>query len=206
MSTKIAALLLAFFLFTGCTPAADPNKQTPPAGNVQTSPTSPASPTSPSPRVPGVDQTPGIGGISLGDSTAKVTNILGSEYQEKYIDEDGYFGEPYYERTYSVGIQFILGKNTAKVLQITSTAENMATDMGIKIGDPAANVLQKYREKYKEPVSQHGAGTLEGWFEVEDGQLMIFDFNANDETMVNQKISKDAKVERIILAYSKFMD
>lgn len=197
MYKYILLVIIMLTMLIGCTPAPDLNKQP-----SQTNPF-PGNPT-PSPGVE--DKVPGIGGISLGDSSEKVTNILGPEFEVNSIDEDGYYGEPYDERTYSNGLKLILGKRSGKVLQIMSTAALMSTELDTKIGDDSASVLQKYRAKYKEPVSQHGAGKLDGWFEVGDDQLMIFDFNANDETLVNKKIEPDSKIEQIILVYSTFMD
>lgn len=197
MFKNIILVILILALLTGCTTTPELNKQPPPTNLIPVNPT-------PSPGVE--DKVPSIGGISLGDSKEKVTNALGSDFEVNYIDEGGYFGEPYDERTYNNGIKLILGKNSGKVLQIMSTAVNMPTEMDAKIGDDSASVLQKYRAKYKEPVSVHGAGKLEGWFEVGDDQLMIFDFDADDETMVNQKIETDSKIEKMILVYSKFMD
>lgn len=152
------------------------------------------------------DSTPSIGGISLGDSTGKVDKSLGLDFQLVSIEDGGYFGESYQERTYPNGIKIILGKSSGKVLQIMSTDANLTTDLGIKIGDVSEEILQTYRVKYKEPVSQHGSDKLNGWFEVGNGQLMIFDFTANDESMVNQVIKPESKVERIVLTYSHFMD
>lgn len=196
MKKSIIPFLFVILFLIGCTPSPQPVE--PSQSN--------SLPTGPNTSLLEEDKIPSIGGISLNDSTEKVTNILGSEFTVKDIEEGGYFGEPYYERTYNNGMKLIIGKDSGKVLQIMSTSVNTPTEMGVKIGDASSLVLQQYRAKYTEPVSLHGAGTLEGWFEVGDGQLLIFDFDASDDTMVNQKIEPDSKVERLILAYSKFMD
>lgn len=197
---KLSITLIITLFLIGCGPSEQIPQQPNPAPQTTPSPTQ----TNPTPIEE--DKIPSIGGISLGDSVEKVNSILGTEYTSKAIEDGGYFGEPYYERTYNKGLKLIIGKNSGKVLQIMSTDPNAATELGIKISDPSETILQRYRTKYKEPVSPHGAGTLQGWFEVENGQLMIFDFDAEDESMVNEKIDPNSKVERLILAYSKFLD
>lgn len=199
----IIPLMLAFFLIflSGCgSPQAPQGSPLPQSSQPQ----DPASVHSISSL--GGNTTPSIGGICLGDSTDKVNRILDSEFSILTIDDGGYFGEPYQERTYPNGLKIIIGKSSSLVLQIMSTAPNLPTDLGIKIGDGSDRILRTYRANYKEPVSQHGSGQLFGWFDVGNDQLMIFDFDADDESMVNKEIKPDSKVERIILAYSNFMD
>jgi len=149
----------------------------------------------------------GIAGISLGDSSDKVKELLGDDYKETEQEEGGYFGESYYVWDYSdKGIYFIIGKDSDKVFEIELYAGDLKTNMGDKVGDTAKDILDKYRAKYEEPTSIHSDEKLEGWFDLGDTLLIIFDFNKDDESLVNDKIQPDSKVEIIKLTSSMFMD
>jgi hypothetical protein len=149
----------------------------------------------------------GIAGISLGDSKDKVKEYLGDDYKEIYQEEGGYFGEAYYVWDYSnKGITFIIGKDSGKVLEIELTGGELSTNMGDKVGDTAKDILEKYRAKYKEPTSIHTNEKLEGWFDLGDTLLIIFDFDKDDGSLVNGKIQPDSKVEMIKLTSSMFLD
>lgn len=149
----------------------------------------------------------GIAGISLGDSRDKVREILGDEYEETFQEEGGYFGESYYTWDYNKkGISFIIGKDSEKVLEIELTGGELSTNMGDNVGDTAKKVLEKYRAKFKEPISIHTDEKLAGWFDLGDTLLLIFDFDKDDGTPVNNNIQPDSKVEMIKLTSSMFMD
>lgn len=195
MVKNLLSILLIILVISSCATEKSPQAGDKPQPNTS-SPTAPLA----------ENKTPSIGGISLGDSAQRVTTELGSEFQVLTIEEEGYYGEPYEERSYKNGLTLVIGRNSQRVLQISSTAVNAPTELDVRIGDPANSVLTKYRAQYQEPVSPHGAGKLEGWFEVGDGQLMIFDFKADDDTLVNQTITAGSKVEQIVLAYAQFMD
>ncbi len=150
--------------------------------------------------------TPNIGGIHLGDTRTQVTDVLGNDYEEVFEEEGGHFGEPYYILDYQEGVKIIIGKDSGKVMQIDVTAPGMATDMGVQVGDKAADAIAKYREKYSEPESIHSGEKLVGWFEVGEGALVILDADRDDETIVNPEITSDAEVEMIRLVYSRYID
>ncbi|WP_258360341.1 hypothetical protein [Moorella sulfitireducens (nom. illeg.)] len=147
-----------------------------------------------------------IAGIHLGDSREDVQRILGDKYQETLIDEMAYYGEKLYIMKYDAGIEVLIGRDSLEVLDIMAYSPAYATDLGVKVGDSAKDVLAIYRTKYKEPQSRHGSGTLEGWFEVEDGVYLIFDFNKSDGSLVNGPIKDNDRVEMIRLIHSFYLD
>ena len=152
------------------------------------------------------EDVPSIAGICLDDTKEKIDKVLGKDYKETFSEVEGHFGEPYYLREYIDGISLIIGKNSRKVLEIELVSGNYQTWLGDNIGDTAGDVLSKYREKYAEPKSIHSDEKLEGWFDVGDGILIIFDFNKDDDTITNVDISPDSKVELIKLTKMQYMD
>ncbi|MGI6549828.1 MAG: hypothetical protein ACOX4Q_07300 [Syntrophomonadales bacterium] len=155
---------------------------------------------------PDEETVPNIGGLHLGDTQSQVTQVLGSEYEETFSEEGGHFGESYYIWDYQDGIELIIGKESGKVLQIDVTTPEMKTNMGVKVGDKVATAIETYQEKYSEPESIHTGEKVEGWFEVEDGALVIFDVDKDDDTIVNPDMTQDDEVEMIRLVYSKYID
>ena len=149
---------------------------------------------------------PAIAGICLGDTLEKVEGILGKDYKETYFEVEGYYGEPYFVREYDDGISLIVGKNSDKVLEINLTSDKYQTWLGDKIGVTADEVLTKYRKEFTEPESIHTNEKLEGWFDLGDGVLIIFDFDKDDEMIVNTEITSDSKVELIRLTNMMYMD
>lgn len=153
-----------------------------------------------------IDTRTSIAGIHLWDSPEDVQRILGSDYRQNFVEEEGYYGEGHYIWKYDAGIEIVIGKDSRKVLDIMVYGPAFETNLGIKVGDSAKDVLAKYRGKYKEPQSRHGGGTLQGWFEVEDGAYLIFDFNKDDGTYINESLRDDDKVAIIKLTHSLYMD
>jgi hypothetical protein len=154
----------------------------------------------------GKSDKPAIAGICLGETSEKVEDILGKNYAETYIEEGGYYGEPYFVREYDDGISLIVGKDSDKVLEINLNSDKYQTWLGDKIGATADEVLTKYRKEFTEPESIHTNEKLEGWFDLGDGVLIIFDFDKDDEMIVNTEISSDSKVELIKLTNMMYMD
>ena len=66
--------------------------------------------------------------------------------------------------------------------------------------------MSKYRKLYTEPETIHSDGKLEGWFDVGDGMVLIFDFNKDDNMIINVDISLDSKVELIKLTKMMYLD
>jgi len=149
---------------------------------------------------------PSIAGICLDDAAEIVDMVLGEDYEETFSEIEGHFGESYYMRDYKDGLSLIIGKDTGKVLEIELTSTKYKTWLGDQIGDTADKVLSKYREKYAEPETIHSDGKLEGWFDVGDGIILIFDFNKDDNMIINKNISPDSKVELIKLTKMQYLD
>lgn len=154
-----------------------------------------------------IDETrqPSIAGICLWDHKDKVKEVLGSDFTETHYDEAGHFYEPFVLWEYPQGYSIAIGQNSNKVLQIIATASDAQTNLGVKIGDSAGDILPLYRAKYEEPTSIHG-GELPGVFKVENGQAMIFDFNMEDGLVNPPDLEPEGTVERIILTYPEYLD
>lgn len=148
-----------------------------------------------------------LGGIRLGDTSEKVTEKLGKpESDNAFDDESGLIGEGYHLWEYSRGMEALIGSDSGKLLGITVTSSEFSTNLGVKVGDTAADALKKYRAKYQEFQGANSDGKLTGWFAVEDGMLVILDFNKSDGTRINESVSSDSKVESIELAYAGQFD
>jgi|GEM_PF-4833944 len=148
-----------------------------------------------------------LGGISLGDSPEKVAQVLGSDYEESQ-EEDilGAFGEDVLIWRYEKGITVTFGKDTKKVIKVVAYHPDFETDLGIKIGDKAQRIFEKYEPISQKPVSRHNNEVLTGWFDMGEGEILIFDFDRNDNTPVNGDVLPDAQVQEIILGYWKHFD
>lgn len=151
-------------------------------------------------------QSASLGNIHLGDPFSQAEKILGKDYQETFYDEPGHFPEAWYSREYKQGIRLIVGKDSGKVLEIDAIAADFATNLGAKVGDTAERIKDVYADKYKPFESRHGEGPLEGFYLLEDGQLMIFDYNREDNQLVNTNVKPDSKVEMIRLTQSQYLD
>jgi len=149
---------------------------------------------------------PSIAGVCLDDAAEIVDMILGDDYEQTFSEIEGHFGEPYYIRNYNDGLSILIGQNSGKVLEIELTSTNYETWQGDKIGDTADKVLSKYREKYTEPETIHSDGKLEGWFDIGNGIILIFDFDKDDNMIVNKDITPDSKVELIKLTKMQYLD
>lgn len=208
-ATLILLIMITFFSFA-CSPATpeSPQSNNPEPSQSDTSYSTPNSdsnlPDSNSDQ--NTVNVPNIGGLALGDSLERVNSILGSDYEETIQMEEAYYGEPQIIREYLEGLTVIIGKESGKVLQIFCASPEFSTDMGAHVGAGAEAVLKQYRAIYEEPVSRHTNEKLIGWFKVGEDKLVIIDFNKDDQSMLNDPVEPDSQVERIILAYSSFMD
>ena len=150
---------------------------------------------------------PNLGGISLGDSSESVANILGSNCTKTdEPDSAGYMGEDMTVWGYESGISVTIGKATGKVLRVSSASPDSQTDLGVKVGDDMNTVYEIYGPLYEEAVSRHSDEVLKGWFLVGEEIVIIFDFDKSDNTLINSSIMPDSKVEQIIIAYWKHFD
>jgi len=152
------------------------------------------------------ESTPGLGGIHLGDDFTKAEELLGKDYKETLNEEQGHFSEAYYLREYSKGITLIVGKDSNKILEISVYSPDYPTNLGVKVGHTAEKVSQVYSAKYKLMESRHGYGLLEGFYLVEDGMVMIFDYNKGDNQIVNSEVKPDSQVEMIRLTRAEYLD
>lgn len=176
--------------------AEQPSQQ--PAGNPAPLPSSPSAPDF-------QNIQPSLAGIKRGDSMEQVINTLGSNYSQTIFDDYSSLGEPFKKLKYSTGVEVVLGSNTGKVLEITTTSPDTTTNLGFKVGDKAQDVLVAYRAKYSEPNSRHEDTKLIGWFIIKDQDLIIFNLGQKD-SLGNTQIKPDAKIERIIITNFNYMD
>lgn len=153
-----------------------------------------------------VDKRASIGGIHLGDSRSQVNEILGSVFKEEFHDEPGYFPEAWNRRIYDNGMTIILGKDSGQVFEIETTSAQFPTNRGVKTGDKAKDVFDNYGSDYKQMESRHGAGNLVGFYELGEGQLIIFDLDKADNSLSNQEVKTDSKIEVIRLTRDNFID
>ncbi len=197
MKKHLIATLLVLFTFTlfGC---ASINKEVPEQSPDQSKPNQP---------IETVTEKfqPNLGGIKLGDSKDQVLKNFGTNYNETVYDEDYSLGEPFHKLAYPNGILVVVGSTSKKVLEIETTSSTTPTNLGFKVGDKAQDVLKEYRSKYKEPDSRHGYGKLIGWFLLHDQELVIFNFDQSD-SLVNQDVKAEARIERIKLSNFNYMD
>lgn len=155
----------------------------------------------------GISTSPSLGGICLGDSPDKVLSVLGDAYKETTEpDEAGYFGEDLIVWRFESGIDVTLGQNSGKVLRVAATSPDFPTDLGVSAGDEAGTALTKYRALYEEVKSRHYDKVLEGWFLLDEQQVIILDFDASDGSLVNSELTPDSRVEQIILGYWAHFD
>jgi len=147
---------------------------------------------------------PSISGVHLRDTREAVKAALGSDYVETLPDPDILtFPEPVYRWTYDKGYRVFIGKDSGQVLEIIATQPGAQTNLGVKVGDTAARVLEVYRPRYMEPESIHG-GRLYGIFKVEGAAALAFGFDP--ERQYNTDVNPDSRVTSIWLTYPNIMD
>lgn len=147
-----------------------------------------------------------LAGLSLGDDLEKVNQVLGDDYEEAESDIDYPWGELILHRTYANGIELIIGKDSHRLYQISVSSSAFPTAMGTRVGDNFNDAVAKYSAKYDEFKGPNSDGKNVGWFEVEDGVLLIFDADREDSSRVNDSIGENEKVEEIVLAYAKHFE
>lgn len=148
---------------------------------------------------------PSISGVHLGDTKDQVRAALGNAYQETPPGEEtGHFPEQVYRWDYDKGFKIFIGAESGKVLDIIATSPQAETNLGIKVGDTAANVFEVYRSRYIEPESIHG-GKLYGLFKVEGAAVLYFNFDFPEGQSLAD-IKPENKVKQIILTYPEILD
>jgi hypothetical protein len=152
---------------------------------------------------PASDEKIYLAGVSLGDSADTVKKILGDNYSCESMPEDWY-SQKTSRWSYGDKIEVIIGEETDTVLTIGVYDESFTTTNGERTGLKAKEVLQAYQDKYQ-LVRDHFEGReIPGWFVVEEGVWLIFNFK-DDGTLVNQTIDPEDTVESIHLVYEKFV-
>jgi hypothetical protein len=146
-----------------------------------------------------------LGGIRLGMGVEELDKLLGDDFTENPLEEGGYFGESVIMRHYQNGCNIVIGQTTGEVLQIDVSSPEYPTEMGVKVGAPALEALEKYREKYSEFVGNQSPDKLVGWFETEPGTLLIFSCKENGERF-NENLTEESKIHGITLGRVKFFD
>ncbi|MGS0763798.1 hypothetical protein [Syntrophomonas curvata] len=180
----LALLALAVMLAVGCQSSADKGdkKENPPAAVKKVT----------------------VAGIGLGDSGKDVKQKLGMDYMSESMDGD-WFGEPASRWLYDDDVEVIMGDETGKVLQVNLYDDDYTAPDGCRVGDKAEKVLPAYADKYPLAQDHFEGNELPGWFVVEEGVWLIFNFK-DDDTLVNQPIAPEDKVESVHLVYESFMD
>lgn len=146
-----------------------------------------------------------LAGIGLGDSREMVKEKLGSDYQSEILDDGGFFGEATERWTYGDEVELIIGEETGKVLQMKLSSPEFAVSSGARVGDRADQVLPGYEAEYPLARDHFEGHELPGWFVVEEGVWLIFDFK-DDDTWGNQTIENEDQIVSIHLAYERFID
>jgi len=85
-------------------------------------------------------------------------------------------------------------------------AYGWGTLLGIKAGDTGKAAFEKYQQEYEQVKSRHSEEALTGWFHIGDEQIIIFDFDKDDNSLANQTAAPDSTVQAIVLAYWKHFD
>jgi hypothetical protein len=149
------------------------------------------------------DQKVTVAGIYLGESTEAVKEKLGENYTSESMGND-WFGEQTSRWNYGENLEVIVGEETNSVLQINLYSDAFTAANGEKTGVTAGKVLPAYLDKYPLAKDHFEGKEIPGWFVVDEGVWLIFNFK-DDDTMVNQEIADDETVQSIHLVYEKFM-
>lgn len=149
-----------------------------------------------------------LAGIALGDPASKVIQLYGNQYIEDTLSaDDSYYGQDVANWNYQDRIYFTIGQSTQTVLRVYVTVPEYETNLAVKVGQRAVTFLPLYRGYYEELVSYHSDDVLYGWFQVEDGGLLIFRFTDGDIAIEGGvPIPDQAIVDNITLAYQDHFD
>lgn len=145
-----------------------------------------------------------LAGISLGDTIDDVEAELGKDYIIERIDDSGWWGEPVAHLFYDNDMEIVIGDESGQVLQINLNTNRYTTTKGDKVGDRAEEVLPYYQEKYPLAKDHFEGNELPGWFVVDEGVWLIFNFK-DDDTMINYTIDPTEEVYAIHMVYERFV-
>ena len=153
------------------------------------------------------DSRESLSGITLGTSQERVIEILGRDYAaEEYADDAGYLKEDAYQWTYENRIDLLIGRDSHTVIQVRAFSDDIQTALGVKVGDNATEAFSLYRKHYDEVISRHDNVKLNGWFDVGNDMVLIFDTNKDDNKIVNDEILPESKIEAVYLKYQSSID
>jgi hypothetical protein len=200
----IVLICLMLLIMTGCSrPAATEPPETTPE---ETPGEEPPASEEPEPEAPTPPERTTLGGVSLGDDTARVQLMLGNNYAEEILPEDPFYSQGTRIWAYPKGITVTFSLKSDRMVHLEVTAVDCATNLGVRVGDSAADVLAEYRTVYEEYEGLHSDGAIPGWFRVENGGLLIFDFDREDGALANSDVGAEAVVEAIVLAQAADFD
>jgi hypothetical protein len=148
-----------------------------------------------------------LGGIRLGDSYEKVAGILGSDHTDTGETEfAGETDEAMTVWTYESGIAVTFSTSSGKAVRIAASASDYQTDLGIHAGSIADTVFEQYENAFITPRSRHSGKPLTGWYLTGTDEVLIFDFNKNNDIRTNFDLEPDSVVEEIVLGYRILFD
>ncbi len=197
----LVVLLLAFAgaALLGCSGDGGPDTGAPPSENGNNN-------GDPAPSEPPATENPvSLGGIYLGMSLEELDQLQTAGYSDRLEAEFAYFGENIIFRQYDNGCHVVIDKDTGKVLQIDVSSQDYPTDRGFKVGAPALEVLEDYRQDYEEWVGNQSPDKLVGWFLIEEETLLIFSSKENLERF-NEELTEDSQIYGITLGSPRYFD
>lgn len=149
------------------------------------------------------NEEPSLAGVYLGENKTKVIELFGYDYQEELvIDNAGYYGQNYYILTYKDNAEFRINSDSEEVVWITLFSNEMAGPNGVMVGDTAESVLEGFDAKYDKVISPHSSEPILGWFIVgNDGEVLIFDFESEDNARLNLELKDNSKLQSITLTF-----
>jgi len=205
LATGLVLLLIMAIVvsLSGCSGSGDQNSDgTPPAdGNGDPKPQDPG----PAEPVNPVPDKPSLGGIYLGMNVRELDQLVKVEYSEDFEEEGGYFGQNIIYRHYSNGCDLVIDQQSGEILQIDVTSADYPTNLGVKVGDPAIQVIERYRKDYQEWVGNQSPEKLAGWFLVEPETLLIFSSKESGERD-NTNLTEDSRIFAITLGRPQYFD
>ena len=144
----------------------------------------------------------------MGDNKTKVIELFGKDYQEKLIiDDSGYYGQDYYILTYQGNVEFKIGADSEEVIWITLFSTEITGPDEIMVGDSAESVLVRFENTYSKVISRHNSEPILGWFIVgDDYEIIIFDFESEDNTRLNTELKDNSRLQNITLTFFTFFD
>ena len=130
---------------------------------------------------------------------------FGSDYTETYMDIAGHFGESYYVREYNDGLSVIISRTLTKLAEIELFQINTKPGWVTRLVTQPTIYCQNtanYIPNLKPFTAMESLKAGLMWVMV----WLIFDFNKDDNMIINVDISLDSKVELIKLTKMMYLD